>query len=82
MPTNISEFTEAMDAILSEIKSAKKDADKSKPIPFGLERINKRSTAAARFQELNEREKRDFIQKNGQRETVRMMRGRDNATLN
>ena len=68
------EFTLAIESIEAELKFNKKIADKAKPVPFGLERVTSRSAQVARFQELNEAERRGFIKRHGLKETVKMMR--------
>ena len=80
---NINEFTSAMESIRREIHSAKKRADKSDAVPFGLERLSKSSYAGARFKQMSKTERQEFIQRNGLQETMRMMqagRGGTSAT--
>jgi hypothetical protein len=72
----VNEFTLAMESIQSEIKAKKKEAGKSRVVPFGLERLNSRD-AATRFKGMNEAEKREFIQRTGIKETVKLMRGKN-----
>jgi hypothetical protein len=75
----VNEFTEAMESVVGQIRLSKKKADKAKPVPFGLERIDDRRTAAARFEGMNEKQKREFIQRTGVKETVNMLRGQNGA---
>jgi len=71
----VNEFTEIVHLLKDEIMSGKKDAAKSKAIPFGQERVQSRATAVNRFNNLSPGDKQRYIEEQGLDNVLKMLRG-------
>ena len=71
----VNEFTEVVHLLKDEIMSGKKDAAKSKAIPFGQERVQSRATAVNRFNNLSPGDKQRYIEEQGLDNVLKMLRG-------
>lgn len=71
----VNEFTEIVHLLKDEIMSGKKDAAKSKAIPFGQERVQNRATAVNRFNNLSPGDKQRYIEEQGLDNVLKMLRG-------
>ena len=71
----VNEFTEIVHLLKDEIMSGKKDAARSKAIPFGQERVQSRATAVNRFNNLSPGDKQRYIEEQGLDNVLKMLRG-------
>ena len=74
MARKISEFTEAILAIVDEVAIAKEKANTADPIPPMVERMTM-SQGKKEFQDMSEFQRQMFLDNNGQAKLIEMIRG-------
>lgn len=71
---NVNEFSEAMKAIRHEIDESKDRAEKTKVVPFGLERLTKPEYVGRRFEQMSKQERKEHIQRVGVEQVMKQIR--------
>ena len=74
---NVNEFTRIVHELKDEIFKGRKDAAKTNPIPFGMERVSSRAAAATAFREGTPDDRDAAIKKDGLEKVMKMLRGGD-----
>jgi hypothetical protein len=69
-----SEFTQALEDTLDEIKGYRERADKARPIRFGQERLSSPKYVSNRIQSMNENERSEFLSQHGTQKMLEMLR--------
>ena len=75
MARKISEFTEAILAVVAEVARAKDKANEADPIPPMVERMSM-SQGRKEFDKMSEFQRQMFLDNNGQDKLLEMARGR------
>jgi len=75
MARKISEFTEAILAVVAEVSKAKDKANEADPIPPMVERMSM-SQGRKEFDKMSEFQRQMFLDNNGQDKLLEMARGR------
>ena len=75
MAKNVSEFTEAILAVVAEVSQAKDKANEAAPIPPMVERMSM-SQGRKEFDGMSEFQRQMFLDNNGQAKLLEMARGR------
>jgi len=75
MARKISEFTEAILAVVAEVSQAKDKANEADPIPPMVERMSM-SQGRKEFDGMSEFQRQMFLDNNGQAKLLEMARGR------
>ena len=75
MARKISEFTEAILAVVAEVSKAKDKANEADPVPVMVERMSM-SQGRKEFDKMSEFQRQMFLDNNGQDKLLEMARGR------